>query len=190
MSDMIAERVLELRDGETSSRITVRIYRPEIRDGRWHCAAELAGLPEVHLDAYGADSAQALMQALDAVGGEVRRRGLTAEAGHPWPVRLEPIIPIESPRSPPLPPEVIAEAEIERFADDEHGARKGLIQFFKPVPTEEHHWRCSYRITGIFDEERVKDVNGGGSVDALQGALFRASSDFWHVPAVIDEGLS
>src|SRR5262245_9170399 len=134
MSDVIAERMLEYSDGQTPRPVTVRIYRPEIRDGRWHCAAELAGVPEVHLDAYGADSAQALMQALDAVGDEVRRRGLTAEAGHPWPIRLDPITPIEAPRSPPLPPEVIAEAEIERFADDEHEARKGLIQFFKPVP--------------------------------------------------------
>jgi hypothetical protein len=188
-NDVIAERVLDYRDRETTRSVTVRVrvFRPEEHDGRWECSVELVGLRDDRLTAYGADSAQALMHALDAVGNEVRKHKLSASAGHPWPVRLEPIEPIEAPKPPPLPPEVIAEVEVERFADEEREASKGLIQIFKPVPVGEAHWQCEYRITGVKDE-RVRNVNGGGSIDALLGAIFLIPTEFWHEPVIVHDG--
>jgi hypothetical protein len=188
MNDVIAERVLELPEGEASKPVTVRVYRPERRESTWFCTATIA-LPEpVTLDAYGADSAQALFHALDAVGAEVRKHGLIAPAGHAWPVRFEPIEPVEKPKPPPLPPEVIAEREVERLEDEEGEAGKGKIVIYKPVPVSDEEWVCEYEIAVPGRAETRRGVHGVDSAQALHGALLVLSASLTHEPIITYDG--
>jgi hypothetical protein len=187
-NDVIAERALDYGDGETTRPVTIRIYRPEERDGRWECVAELVGIPGDRLNAYGADSVQALMHALDAVGTEVRKHKLSVSAGHPWPVRLEPIELMEKPKPAPLPPEVIAEREVERLADDEAEGGEGKIILYKPVPAGENEWICEYELAIPGHTERKTKALGVDSAQALIGALHVLAASLSHEPVIGDDG--
>jgi hypothetical protein len=87
MTDIIAERVLEFRDGETTVPVTVRLYRPEKQPtGEWGCTLEILGLRAAHKrPIFGADAVEALYLALRAAKMEIDLwDGLTWRNGAPW----------------------------------------------------------------------------------------------------------
>jgi hypothetical protein len=70
---LIASRVLTLVEGERTIELPVRIFAPErSRTGSWFCRDEVDWPGEQHkMKMGGADSVQALVAALYAIGAEV-----------------------------------------------------------------------------------------------------------------------
>lgn len=70
--DVIAERELELRDGQGARTARIQILRPEVDGGRgaFRCAYRVMGLEDEPRErfAYGVDSVQALMLCIKRIG--------------------------------------------------------------------------------------------------------------------------
>jgi hypothetical protein len=69
---IIANRLLNLRRGQTKIDVPVRIYAPEAKETDWSCQYEI-GWPGEPRQGYaaGIDSVQALLHALQKVGAEI-----------------------------------------------------------------------------------------------------------------------
>ena len=189
--DITAERTLEYNDGRTIRPVAVRIYRPEQR-GRhrtrhWTCRVQWDGLDVPAYETFGADSAEALMNALDSVGVEVKRHeGLrwpekseesnSTEPGrkrNPWPIDRGPAwLPVPD----PLPPDVIIERMLAAPGSDQLTVR---VAVYKPQPRAAGEWVCHYEILDPtpLGHNRKWRAHGADSAQALFLALHSIKVD-------------
>jgi len=88
---VVAERVLEMRDGTKVRRVSLRILRP-VRDrrpgGDWGCTVQFRGAPRGVLrrtqTAYGVDTLQALVLAIGCAQRELTRAQVKTKGRLTW----------------------------------------------------------------------------------------------------------
>jgi hypothetical protein len=183
-NDIIAKRTLDYRDGETTRPVTVRVHRPEelgSGDARhWACRIEWDGLDVPARETIGVDSAEALFNALDMVGDEVKRHdGLrhrndaadSSQRRNPWPIERGPA---SFPVPAPLPGDVIAERMLAPPGSKERTVR---VAVHRPQPKGADEWICWYEIQAPGQPDRRSRAVGTDSAQALFHALARAKWD-------------
>jgi hypothetical protein len=182
MSEIIAERVMELRESETSKLVTVRVYKPEQHPDRegWTCRIEWSGIGVPPRSSVGLDSAEALFNALEMVSSEVKRHdGLRVpqddypggQKRNPWPIeRGAPTLPVAE----PLPGDVIMERLLSAPGSDEPTVRFAM---HRPQPKGATDWVCWYEIQAPGEPDRRRHAYGTDSAQALLLALLRAKWD-------------